>query len=95
MLVEESYTNLFKQPERRSLLDLFVFNPLDMAALRQRLAGVPKDGQVSFERLELQQSVPPPDFSQLIMRKVDEELLDQPLKELLGMSFKIPDWTML
>jgi tetratricopeptide (TPR) repeat protein len=95
MLVEESYTNLYKQPERRALLDLFVFNPVDITTLRSRLTSLKKDGQVSFERLDLQSNVPPPDFSQMQMRKVSEDELVAPLQELLAISFKIPDWTML
>ena len=95
MLVEESYTNLFKNPERRDMLDLMVFNPLSLAELRTRLTRVPQDGQVSFERLDLPASVPPPDFSQLKPRKATDEELAAPLKDLLAISWKIPDWTVI
>jgi tetratricopeptide (TPR) repeat protein len=95
MLVEESYTNLFKNVERREMLDLMVFNPTDLATLRTRLTKVPKEGPVSFEQLELPKSVPPPDFSQLTPRKEDDAALSKPLADLLGISFKIPDWTVI
>lgn len=95
MLVEESYTNLFKSPERREFLDSFTYNPLDITVLRARLARVPHDGTVSFERLDLPASVPPPDFQQLKPRKESEEALAQPLNGLLALNFRIPDWKVL
>jgi tetratricopeptide (TPR) repeat protein len=95
MLVEESYTNLFKNPERREMLDLMVYNQVSMEVLRTRLTRVPQDGGLSFERLDLPQSVPPPDFSQLKPRKASDEELEAPLHELMAISFKIPDWTVI
>ncbi|MDQ3023711.1 MAG: hypothetical protein M3R04_04885, partial [bacterium] len=95
MLVEESYTNLYKNPERREMLDLMVFNVVSMESLRTRLTRVPQDGQLSFERLDLPASVPPPDFSQLAPRKATDEELAAPLRELLKTSFKIPDWQII
>jgi tetratricopeptide (TPR) repeat protein len=95
MLVEESYTNLFKSPERREMLDLMVFNQVSMADLRTRLTRVPQDGVISFERLELPASVPPPDFSQLSPRKATDDELQAPLREMLAISWKIPDWTVI
>lgn len=95
MLVEESYTNLFADPKRRELIDLFVFNPVDVDFVRSRLTRVPRDGSVSFEQLQLPESVPPPDFRQLQPVKADENELVNPLLELLEINFKIPDWAML
>jgi predicted Zn-dependent protease len=95
MLVEESYTNLFKQPETRDMLDLTVFNQVRMDSLRGRLTRLPQDGQISFERLELPTSAPPPDFSQLAPRKVTDAELALPLQELLAISWKIPDWQVI
>jgi tetratricopeptide (TPR) repeat protein len=95
MLVEESYTNLFANPKRRELIDLFVFNPVDVDFVRSRLTRIPRDGAVSFEQLQLPDSVPPPDFQQLTPAKADEGELVQPLVDLLAINFKIPDWTMM
>jgi len=95
MLVEESYINLYKNPERREMLDLMVFNQVSMENLRTRLSRVPQDGMLSFERLDLPASVPPPDFSQLTPRKATDAELQAPLREMLGISFKIPDWTVI
>jgi tetratricopeptide (TPR) repeat protein len=95
MLVEESYTNLFANPKRRELIDLFVFNPVDVDFVRSRLTRIPRDGAVSFEQLQLPDSVPPPDFQQLTPAKADESELVQPLVDLLAINFKIPDWTMM
>jgi len=95
MLVEESYTNLFANPKRRELIDLFVFNPVDVEFVRSRLTRIPRDGAVSFEQLQLPDSVPPPDFQQLTPARADESELVQPLVDLLAINFKIPDWTMM
>ena len=95
MLVEESYTNLFKAPERREMLDLMVFNQVSMESLRGRLSKVPQDGAVSFEKLDLPASAPPPDFSQLTPRKATDAELQAPLREMLTISWKIPDWTVI
>jgi tetratricopeptide (TPR) repeat protein len=95
MLVEESYTNLFKTPERREMLDVFSYNPLDLRALKGRLSKLPSDGQVSFERLGLPTSVPQPDFQQLKPRRDDLDELMAPLRKLLAISFRIPDWKVL
>jgi len=95
MLVEESYTNLFKDPERRAIIDLFVFNPLDISTVRQKLSHLPKTGEVSFEQLRLPVSLPPPDFQQLKPIKATDDELSGPLIELLEINFKMPDWMML
>lgn len=95
MLVEESYTNLFKDPERRAIIDLFVYNPFDTAQVRQQLTHLPRSGDVSFEQLNLPTSVPPPDYQQLVPTKATDEELAQPLRDLLVINFKIPDWTIL
>jgi tetratricopeptide (TPR) repeat protein len=95
MLVEEAYTNLYKENERRAMIDLFVYNPLDVAKLRGRLRRLPKDGGISFEQLDLPQTIPGPDYQQLVPRKVDEGQIVQPLRDLLALNFKIPDWTVL
>ncbi len=95
MLVEESYSNLFADPARRELIDLFVFNPTEVPAVRQRLTRLSRDGGISFEQLQLPDSVPPPDFQQLEPAKADEQELVEPLADLLRINFKIPDWTIL
>ncbi|MCC7479229.1 tetratricopeptide repeat protein [bacterium] len=95
MLVEESYTHLFKSQERRELLNIFAFNPLDLPAIRSRLSKVPQDGSISFERLDLPSTIPPPDFQQLKPQPMDEAAAVRPLDELMAISFKIPDWTIL
>jgi tetratricopeptide (TPR) repeat protein len=95
MLVEEAYTNLIKEAERRAMIDLFVYNPLDVSQLRDRLKRLPKDGTISFEQLDLPQTVPGPDFQQLKPSKTDEAEVVQPLRDLLSLNFKIPDWTIL
>jgi hypothetical protein len=95
MLVEEAYTNLYKENERRSMIDLFAYNPLNVGTLRARLKRLPKDGGISFEQLDLPQTVPGPDYQQLVPRKVDENQTVQPLRDLLALNFKIPDWTVL
>jgi hypothetical protein len=95
MLVEEAYTNLIKESERRAMIDLFVYNPLDVATLRGRLKRLPKDGAISFEQLDLPPTVPGPDYQQLTPTKVDEAQVVQPLRDLLALNFKIPDWTIL
>jgi tetratricopeptide (TPR) repeat protein len=95
MLVEESYTNLFTDPQRREIIDLFVFNPVDVNAVRSRLSHLPRDGSISFEKLDLPKTVPPPDYQQLEPTKIDIATLTQPLQNLLEINFKIPDWTVL
>ncbi|MBN2081519.1 hypothetical protein JW859_04840 [bacterium] len=95
MLVEESYSNLFADPHRRAMIDLFVFNPVDAEQVRSRLSRIPRDRSISFEQLTLPDSIPPPDFQQLEPPKSDEAALAQPLLELLEINFKIPDWTVL
>ncbi len=95
MLVEESYTHLYKSQERRELINLFAFNPLDLSAIRTRLSKVPLDGAISFERLDLPATIPPPDFQQLKPQPIDEAAAIKPLDELMAISFKIPDWTIL
>ena len=95
MLVEESYTNLFKSQERRELIDLLVFNPVEPARVRKRLTRVPKDGTISFEQLDLPLTIPPPDYQQLVPSKTHEVELLQPLSNLLTINFKIPDWTVV
>ena len=66
-----------------------------IAKLRARLKRLPKDGGISFEQLDLPQTVPGPDYQQLVPRKVDEGQIVQPLRDLLALNFKIPDWTVL
>jgi len=95
MLVEESYTYLIRNPERRPLIDIFVFNPIDAELLRKRLSRVPADGRISFEQLQLPETVPPPDYLQLKSSKVKEDELVAPLKDLLSINFKIADWTLV
>jgi len=95
MLVEESYSNLFKDKQRREVINLFVFNPIDVDAVRARLTRIPRDGAVSFEQLQLPDTVPPPDFQQLKPPATKEDELVQPLLDLLSINFKIPDWKIL
>lgn len=95
MLVEESYTNLFKSQERRGLIDTFVFNPIDTGILRRRMKRLPYEAKVSFEKLDIPQALPPPDYQQLEPPKVTEEEVAGPLNELLAINYKIPDWTLL
>jgi tetratricopeptide (TPR) repeat protein len=95
MLVEEAYTNLIKEAERRAMIDLFVYNPHDVSQLRGRLKRLGKDGAISFEQLDLPSTVPGPDYQQLKPTKLDEAAVVQPLHDLLSLNFKIPDWTIL
>jgi tetratricopeptide (TPR) repeat protein len=95
MLVEESYTNLFKNLERRELIDLFVLNPVQPEQVRTRLTRLPREGRVSFEQIDLPATIPPADYQQLKPTKAREAELSEPLNELLAMNFKIPDWTIL
>ncbi|MCH7471564.1 hypothetical protein IIA79_01230, partial [bacterium] len=95
MLVEESYTNLLKNPELRALLDQFVFNPTDLGAVRKRLARLPRNGEISFEQLNLPTVAPLPDFRQLKMPQAKQEELTKPLNDMLAINFRIPDWTIL
>ena len=95
MLVEESYTNLFKSPQRRELIDLFVLNPVDVAGVRERLTRLPRGGKISFEQFAFPATVPPPDFQQLLPRDVREHELTLPLLDKLAINLKIADWTVL
>jgi tetratricopeptide (TPR) repeat protein len=95
MLVEESYTNLFKNVDRRGLIDTFVYNPIDTAILRRRMKRLPYEAQVSFEKLDIPQTLPPPDYQQLTPPKADESDVAAPLLDLLVINYKIPDWTLL
>ncbi len=95
MLVEESYSNLFKDKKRREVIDLFVFNPIDVEMLTNRLTRIPRDGAVSFEQLKMTDTVPPPDFQQLVPPTTTERELVEPMLELLKINFKIPDWKIL
>jgi predicted O-linked N-acetylglucosamine transferase (SPINDLY family) len=95
MLVEESYTNLFKSPQRREVIDLFVLNPVSVPQVRSRLTRVPRDGKVSFEQFAVSQAVPLPDYQQLRPADASEHELAQPLLDKLAINFKIPDWTVI
>lgn len=95
MLVEESYTNLFKSPQRREVIDLFVLNPVSVAQVRTRLTRVPRDGKISFEQFAVSQAVPLPDYQQLKPSDASEHELAQPLLDKLAINFKIPDWTVI
>jgi tetratricopeptide (TPR) repeat protein len=95
MLVEESYTNLFKSPQRRELIDLFVLNPVDVFAVRERLTRIPRNGKVSFEQFDLPATVPSADFQQLVPRELNEHELALPLLDKLAINLKIADWTVL
>jgi tetratricopeptide (TPR) repeat protein len=95
MLVEEAYTNLIKEGEKRAMIDLFVYNPLDIPTVRQRLKRLPPGGLISFEQLDLPQAIPGPDYQQLKPTKIDETEVVKPLDDLLALNFKIPDWTIL
>jgi tetratricopeptide (TPR) repeat protein len=95
MLVEEAYSNLYQNPERREIINLFVFNPINVDGIRSRLAKVPRDGSVSFEKLDLPSTIPPPDFAQLEPTQQQREEIVKPLMKYLSINFKIPDWMKL
>lgn len=95
MLVEESYTNLFKSQNRRQLIDLFVYNPIDAEKLRSRLSRLQGARGISFESLELPTNIPPADYQQLHLTGLNESQAAQPMMDLLSINFKIPDWTIL
>ncbi len=56
---------------------------------------LPFDAQVSFEKLDVPQTLPPPDYQQLEPPTADEKEVAAPLNDLLAINYKIPDWTLL
>jgi tetratricopeptide (TPR) repeat protein len=95
MLVEESYTNLFKSPQRRELIDIFVLNPVEITNVRARLTRLPRGAKVSFEQFDLPATVPGPDFQQLVPSELNEHELVLPLMDKLAINLKVADWTVL